>query len=135
MPSMIFPGDFSSLEKISDFIVENAQHAGLDEKAVYQVQLAVDEACSNIIEHAYRESEDGEIVCTCTILDDGLQIVLEDQGEQFSPDEIPELDVGVPLDKLGSRGAGVFLMKKLMDEVKFDFSRTEGTILTMKKKK
>lgn len=135
MPSQVFPGDFSSLAKISDFIAENALLAGLDEKAVYAVQLAVDEACSNIIEHAYRGQEGGEIECICNLDEDGLEIILKDQGEKFDPDEVPDLEIGVPLEELGNRGAGLFLIRKIMDEVHFDSSRPEGTTLIMKKKK
>lgn len=135
MPSQVFPGDFSSLAKISDFIAENALLAGLDEKAVYAVQLAVDEACSNIIEHAYRGQEGGQIECICNLDEDGLEIILKDQGQKFDPDEVPDLEVGVPLEELGNRGAGLFLIRKIMDEVHFDSSRPEGTTLIMKKKK
>ena len=135
MPTKSFPGDFSSLEQISEFIAENTKLAGFDEKTAYAVQLAVDEACSNIIEHAYGKDLQGDIECSCTLVDEGIEIVLKDKGRVFTPEDVPEIDVGVPLDELGERGAGVFLMNKLMDEVKYEFSKTEGTTLTMTKKK
>jgi serine/threonine-protein kinase RsbW len=135
MPSKIFPGTFSSLEKISDFITENAENCGLDENATYAVQLAVDEACSNIIEHAYGGEGKGDIECSCNILADGLEVVLKDTGKSFVPENVQEIEVGVPLEELGSRGAGIFLIRKLMDEVHFEFSKKEGTILKLKKKK
>jgi serine/threonine-protein kinase RsbW len=50
--SQTFPGRFDSLTVISEFVTRAAQAAGLDTRAVCAVQLAVDEACSNIIEHA-----------------------------------------------------------------------------------
>ena len=53
MKSATFPGRFKSLAKISKFVIEAAKKAGLDDKAIYAVELAVDEAASNIIEHAY----------------------------------------------------------------------------------
>jgi len=133
MASRVFPGKFSSLEKISQFIEEEAQNTSLDETAVYEVQLAVDEACSNIIEHAYKENEDGEIICSCTISSDAFTVILQDQAEPFEPDEIKNLEIGAPLEELGNRGAGVFLMKKLMDEVEFEFIPDEGTKLTLVK--
>jgi serine/threonine-protein kinase RsbW len=135
MASKVFPGEFSSLEKISDFIEKHAQICGLDENATYAVRLAVDEACSNIIEHAYGGEGLGNIECTCNVLDDGLEVVLRDKGKSFNPGEIQEVEVGVPLKKLGNRGAGIFLINKLMDEVHFEFSKQEGTTLVLKKKK
>jgi len=46
-----------------------------------------------------------------------------------------QVNVGVPIDQLELRGAGVFLMKKVMDEVIFEFQESKGTVLTMIKKK
>jgi serine/threonine-protein kinase RsbW len=135
MPTKSFPGDFSSLAQISEFIAENTKLAGFDEKTTYAVQLAVDEACSNIIEHAYGKDLQGDIECTCSLVDEGIQIVLRDRGRVFTPEDVPEIEIGVPLDEFGERGAGVFLMNKLMDEVRYEFSKTEGTTLTMTKKK
>lgn len=135
MASKVFPGKFASLEKISDFILEYAEASGLDDNATYAVQLAVDEACSNIIEHAYGGEGLGDIECTCNVLDDGLEIVLRDKGKAFNPDEVQEIEVGVPLEELGNRGAGIFLINKLMDEVRFEFSKNDGTTLVLKKKK
>lgn len=135
MPSKVFPGEFSSLAAISDFVVENAKTVGLDEKATYAVQLAVDEACSNIIEHAYGGEGIGDIELTINITDTGLEIILKDKGEAFDPNDIPDLDVGLPLDQMGERGAGVYLMYKLMDEVFFESTEPNGTILIMRKKK
>ena len=107
----------------------------MDENATYAVQLAVDEACSNIIEHAYEGEGKGDIECTCNILEDGLEVVLKDKGKAFVPENVQEIEVGVPLEELGSRGAGIFLINKLMDEVHFEFSKQEGTTLKLKKKK
>lgn len=135
MPTRTFPGYFSSLASIAAFIEKEAEAAGLTDQDVYSVQLAVDEACSNIIEHSYGGEGIGDIQCTCERRPDGLQIILVDHGKRFDPDAIPGPDVGAPLEELGSRGAGVFLMKKLMDLVKFEFDEEQGTTLTMLKKK
>lgn len=135
MPTRTFPGFFSSLATIAAFIEKEAESAGLSDQDVYSVQLAVDEACSNIIEHSYGGEGVGDILCTCEGRDDGLEIILVDQGKKFDPDAIQGPDVGAPLEELGSRGAGVFLMKKLMDVVDFDFDTEAGTTLTMFKKK
>lgn len=135
MASRVFEGKFSSLAKISKFVGDEAEKAGLDGKATYEVQLAVDEACSNIIEHAYSGEGQGTIVCSCKSLRDKFVVVLQDEGKHFNPKTIKQLEVGVPLEEVGSRGAGVFLMKKLMDEVKFEFLKNKGTILTLIKHK
>jgi serine/threonine-protein kinase RsbW len=134
MASKKFPGNYSSLALIGQFVAKEAARAGLDENSVYSVQLAVDEACTNIIEHAYGGENLGEIVCVCSTSSSGFEVELRDTGQTFDPKTIPDPQLGVPLEKLKSRGAGIFLMKKLMDEVKFDFTKGGETRLRMLKK-
>jgi serine/threonine-protein kinase RsbW len=131
--TVIFPGRFENLAKISEFVVRAARTAGLNEDAVYAIDLAVDEACTNIIEHAYGGEGVGEIRCTCLVLKNGLEIVLHDYGRPFNPSKIPPPDAKVRLKDLKDRGAGLFLMQKMMDEVRFEFNQREGNTLTMVK--
>jgi serine/threonine-protein kinase RsbW len=135
MPSKTFAGQYTSLAAIADFIAQAAQAAGLNSKDTYAVKLAVDEACSNIIEHGYQEQEGTKIYCSYKILKDGLKITIQDWGKPFSPDEIPDPDFNVSLFDLGPRGAGLYFMKNLMDEIKWDFESGDGNILTMVKNK
>lgn len=128
-----FPGIFESLPKIRNFVVQAAEKAGFGEADVYAVELAVDEACSNIIEHAYGGEGVGDINCTCQITDIDLTFVIRDRGRPFEPDSIPEPDFSVPLDQLKSGGAGLFLMRKMMDDVRFEFTQDEGNTLTLVK--
>ncbi|MFN2150145.1 MAG: ATP-binding protein [Anaerolineales bacterium] len=135
MPSKKFAGRYASLEKIADFIAQAAQEAGFDNKGIYAIKLAVDEACSNIIEHGYGGEESGEICCDYEVLQDGLKISIKDWGKPFNPDEIPEPNFDVDLYDLKPRGAGLYFMKKLMDEVHFKFDTGKGNLLTMIKHK
>jgi serine/threonine-protein kinase RsbW len=134
MRTITLPGRLENLSKICDFVVQAANDAGLDDSAVYAVELAVDEACTNIIEHAYGGENKGDIRCTCNITPEGLTVILQDQGRPFKPESIPAPKVKARLADLKSRGAGLFLIRKMMDEVHFDFS-AEGNSLTMTKKK
>jgi serine/threonine-protein kinase RsbW len=135
MPTMSFPGRFESLVRISEFVSKAAQDAGLDKSAIYAVKLAVDEACSNIIEHGYGGEGLGEIDCTCDITNDGLTITIRDWGESFDPSEIGDPITNVPLQDLKPRGLGLFFMRKMMDDVSFEFHPNNGNVLTMVKYK
>ena len=130
-----FPGNYKSLAPISDFIVTLSEEAGFSPTDVYAIQTAVDEACANIIDHAYRGEDIGDIEISVKTVKNGLQIVLQDNGEPFDPDEIPEPDTSSPLEIRKERGLGVFFMRKLMDDVKFQFSSQRGNTLTLIKYK
>jgi len=133
--TLTFPGRFDSLAAISEFVVRAAEAAGLDAHAIYAVQMAVDEACSNIIEHAYGGEGHGTIECTCRIKDDELTVTLRDHGRPFDPTSVPEPDLHASLEERSGGGLGLYFMRQLMDEVHFEFTPDPGNVLTMVKRK
>jgi len=130
-----FPSRFESLAGIRDFVNLAAKDAGFNEKEIYAVELAVDEACANIIEHAYDGEGKGQIECTCNDINGGLEIIIKDDGRPFDPDSVPSPDFSVDLEDLQPRGAGLFIIRNLMDDVSFTFSKNKGNILRMVKRK
>jgi len=98
MKTRIFLGNFESLASISNFIVDQAEEAGFSPSDVYAIQTAVDEACANIIDHAYGGENFGRIEIRVMPIKEGLKIVLKDTGEPFDPDDVPEPDISSPLE-------------------------------------
>lgn len=134
MPTIQFPGRYDSLEKIAVLVQQAAQELGLDSCAAYAVETAVDEACSNIIEHAYGGENKGIIELTYTIKGSELIITLRDHGKRFNPKNISHPNLSAPLKNRHAHGLGLYFMRQWMDEVKFD--RVEGSnVLTMVKRK
>ncbi len=129
-----FPGRFESLEKISHFVKNAAKRAGLGEEAVYGVELAVDEACSNIIEHAYRGEDLGEIECTCETTGSGIKIILSNHGHPFNPGQVPKPDLTSPLEKRKKGGLGLFFIDQMMDEARYEFAPGKNTLILIKHK-
>ena len=131
--TVVFPGTFDSLALIGEFFTRAAQAAGLDGRAVYSVALAVDEACSNIIEHAYGGEGIGPIECTYRIDENGLTVTLRDYGTPFDPSCVSEPDLESPLEKRDTGGLGMHFMCRMMDKVEFEFKVDTGNVLTMVK--
>jgi sigma-B regulation protein RsbU (phosphoserine phosphatase) len=133
MRTEIFPAKFDQLDAIRGFVAQAARDAGMDDSAIYAVELSMDEACTNIIEHAYQGINGGEIECTCDSDEKNLTIMIHDHGKAFDPSSIalPNLDADLESRPIG--GLGVFLMKKLMDEVRFEPLGEAGNVLTMVK--
>ncbi len=111
-----------------------ARAAGFQDKAVYSVQLAADEAASNIIEHAYEGRPDATFELNCEFEDDRLTMTFRDKGKSFDFDrvEVPDLRADLSDRKIG--GLGIYLMHKLMDQVDYQVT-TSGNVLTLIKKK
>ena len=130
-----FPGRFDSLAEINRFVTRFAETAELCPKAIYAVQMAVDEACSNIIEHAYGGQGRGPIECTCRIQGDQLIVILSDYGCPFDPASVPRPDLCANLDKRSAGGLGLFFMQQLMDQVQFASRPGVGNTLTLIKRR
>ncbi|HXV44873.1 MAG TPA: ATP-binding protein [Anaerolineae bacterium] len=128
-------GYFENLAKIGDFIEQVAKQAGLDERGVYAIHMAVDEACTNIIKHAYGGEGKGEIRLTCDIQKDGVQVVICDQGVSFDPAQVPEFDPQKPLDERKLGGMGLFFIYSLVDRVEFKFNTPQGNQLILFKRR
>jgi anti-anti-sigma factor len=120
------------LAAISDFVVDQARVAGLNEHAAWEVQLAVDEAVTNVIQHSYAQSN-GSITLTTRYADDVFTVAIHDRGRPFDPEDVPEPDLVSPLEERRTGGLGLYLMRKLMDQVEFRFEDGEN-ILTMMKR-
>lgn len=133
------PGRYEQIKDICQFVAVGAEQAGMDEAAIFHVELACDEACTNIIEHAYGAEDTGKIVVSWQIEGNAFMITIQDNGRAFNPKEIPPpLDITSSdpniLDRLKEGGLGIHFMNKLMDEVHFTFDREKGNTLIMVKK-
>ena len=135
MKTVQFAAKFEYLDEIREFVGEIARAGGFTEKDVYNIQLATDEAASNIIEHAYEKITDGVLELSCGVRNDLITIILVDHGESFDPSEIPLPDLKADLSNRKIGGLGIFLMRKLMDEVSYEVKASKGNVLTMTKRK
>ena len=107
---------------------EFCQQAGIEAQERHAVILAVDEAASNVIRHAYKGDPAQELALTWRSIQGGIEIEIRDQGEPFDPREktIP------PPDELRVSGRGLFLMRTIMDQI--DYRREGSTNLVRMRK-
>lgn len=135
MQSVRFAAKFEFLDEIREFVGEIARTGGFGDKDVYNIQLATDEAASNIIEHAYEGVSDGVLDLSCGVDKEAIRIVLIDYGDPFDPSAIPMPDLKADLSDRKIGGLGIFLMRKLMDEVQYEPRDDKSNVLTMIKRK
>lgn len=124
-----------NLARIAAFVSDVAESWDLGPKETFDIQMAVDEACTNIIEHGYRGDETGTIEISCRQTREGCTITIRDFGRTFDPDAVPEPDTEAPLEERPIGGLGLFFMRQLMDEVHFQFDEERGNLLTMTKRR
>jgi serine/threonine-protein kinase RsbW len=132
MKTLTFPGSYSSLVKIGEFVTQAAKSIGFDGFELYKIETAVDEACSNIIEHAYGQENIGDIVVSVVTDLEIITITLTDFGEPFDPKYVKQPDLDADLEVREDHGLGIYMMKQWMDVVIFDTNQ-EKNVLTLVK--
>ncbi len=132
---MTFPASFEFLDEIREFVAGVAREGGFAEKEIYSLQLAADEAATNIIEHAYEGVTDADFDVACEMRGDTLTITMRDYGKPFNPSNVklPNLKASLSERKIG--GLGLYLMRKLMDEIHYISNPKTGNLLTMTKRR
>jgi len=108
----------STLVEVRDFVARICRYAGFDAADIGNFKLAVDEACTNIIQHSYRNMG-GEISIEVSYCSGWVEICLRDEGESFDFGAValPDLDHYVAIGKRG--GLGIYLINRIMDEVEY----------------
>ena len=113
------PNDPASMPVIRDFVGNVAKGMGFGEEERASIELAAEEAASNVILHAFAPGEEASfsVICETTAL--GLKIILQEMGRPFDPSLVPECAPAGP-DPASSEGVrGICLMRGKMDEVSF----------------
>lgn len=137
-----FPGRYEEIQKICQFVANGATASGLDANAIFHIELACDEACTNVIEHAYGGEGKGKIRVSWQYHHNTFTITIHDNGRSFNPavvpkPALPELSEDAPppdVDDVKVGGLGIHFIEQLMDEVVFSFDEKEGNTLTLVKK-
>lgn len=130
-------GRYEKIQSICRFVADGARRSGLGEDATFHVELACDEACTNIIEHAYGGEGIGKIEVSWRVMGDHFEITIRDQGRAFDPSLIAAPAISSAPDgdhEIQVGGLGIHFMRKLMDDITFDFDDKNGNTLTMTKR-
>lgn len=117
------PASLDQLRFITAFVAKHAGTVGFPPEQIHRIELAVDEACSNIILHAYDQAAGGKIVVRVRAVPRSeIAISLVDTGKTFDPAGVPDHNPDVNLDSVKIGGLGIFLIRQAMDDVRYEFN-------------
>ncbi|MHC4879818.1 MAG: ATP-binding protein [Planctomycetota bacterium] len=124
------PSDTARGREVQELIVSGMEQKGFSPRDVFGVRLALEEALVNAIKHGNRMDPDKSVQVDWTLSDDTIHIVIEDEGEGFDVNDVPDPTDDENLDKPGGRG--MMLMRSFMSIVEYNDS---GNRLTLEKRK
>ncbi len=122
-----------NLSRIREFIKTTSEEAGFDKDTANKIVLATDEACTNIIKHAYKNIKTGRIEINISFKNKKFTVSISDSGKHFNSSSVPEPDLPRYYQEKKVGGLGMYLMKKLMDEVKYSQQNDKKNKVTLVK--
>ena len=124
-----------NLRKVSEFVRDIGRQIRLTEDALFDVDLAVEEASANIVRHAYGTGHAGDILLRVETADDVVRITLTDWGLPFDPEKVTPFDVRATVKTRTEGGTGLRLIHRLMDDVARETASAPGgpNVLTLSK--
>jgi serine/threonine-protein kinase RsbW len=115
------PIETANLEIVREFVARIAKNMEFSEENIHRIELAVDEASTNVIKHAYRQAKTNKeyLILEVTTYKDRIEIDVIDTGQGFDPAKIQTPEMDVYLKKMKRGGLGLYLIKTLMDKVEY----------------
>jgi sigma-B regulation protein RsbU (phosphoserine phosphatase) len=131
---LILHNDIQQIPQLASFVEAVAEIAQLDVALTMSLNLALEEAVSNVIMYAYPPGSDGLVDVEAVVRKDELEFIISDNGVAFDPTAAPEADVTLDVDERPIGGLGIFLVRNIMDRVTYTRSDDGKNILSMTKK-
>ena len=128
------PSSTENLSMIRDFVGSIGERAGFDKRDLMQLELAVDEACANVIEHAYGSDTTHEVTVKAVLDADSVEIRIIDTGKGFEPAKVKQEEIDTLISERKSGGLGMRLINRVMDEVQYEIVPGQKNELRMVKR-
>ena len=126
-----YPSSVDYLENVEAVTVKIANEAGFDESAIDDISIAITELFNNAIHHGNQNDINKKVHLTYTLSGKALSISIRDEGPGFEPDTLR--DPLAPENLLADNGRGIYLVKMLMDKVRFNITDKGSEIIITKK--
>lgn len=120
------------LTQVAVFVEELCEELGQGAELVFNLNLVLEEAMTNVIMYAFPERGEHQIELTAQTADGVLSLTVQDDGLAFDPTAVPEADVTLSAEERPIGGLGIFLIRQIMDEVSYQRMQDKN-VLTMKK--
>ena len=129
---LVIKNEISEIGKLATFIEELGEELVLTPDLIFNLNLALEEAVTNVILYAYPKEEQKDIFISANMSDNILIFVLTDSGKEFDPTKVPDADITLSAEEREIGGLGIFLIRQIMDTVEYQ-RIDEKNVLSMSK--
>jgi serine/threonine-protein kinase RsbW len=131
--TIFLESDLVNLAKARDFISKMAKASGAEESDITKIEISCDEWSANIIEHSLGNKGDRGFTIECRSLNNKFFVIYEHEGVRFNPIEQDMVDIDEHFEGANERGLGLFIMREMMDEIHYEYTKNKINRLTLVK--
>lgn len=130
---LTLPNDIETIPQLNEFIDSIAEEIGIDMSLTMSLNLAIEEAVVNVMDYAYPAGVKGDVEIEVVADDNWLTFTISDSGVAFDPTTKKDADITLSAEERPIGGLGIFLVRQLMDTIRYE--RVNGkNVLTLRKK-
>lgn len=130
--SFILKNNLSELEVLCDNLRQFCQEVGLSKRQSFEINLALDELFTNIINHGFRDKEEHQVHVTCSEVDGAVEITIEDDGIPFNPAAAPHPNLKCAFRDREIGGLGIHLIRSYMDHIEYKRQNDKNILVLTK---
>jgi serine/threonine-protein kinase RsbW len=127
------PGDAAQLPALLRFLQDFWREFKLTPAEALAFELALEEVFMNVVMHGSRADRAPGVKVSMTVVDGGVMLTVEDDGPAFDPLSLPAPDLTASLEARRVGGLGVFLVRQVMDSVRYERRDTTNRLQMTKK--
>ena len=116
---LLLQNDVRQIPQLADFVETIAQESNLDQALAMTLNLALEEAVTNVIMYAYPKGSQGLVDLEAIVRKDSLVFILSDSGKPFDPTAAPKADISLDVEERPIGGLGIYMVMNIMDSVAY----------------
>ena len=129
---LVLKNEIEEISKLEGFMETIGEATGIDLSLVVSLNLALEEAVTNVISYAYPEGQEGTVDIDVRATKEQLEFVISDRGIPFDPTTKEDADITLGVEERPIGGLGIFLVRQLMDTILYEY-KDKKNILTLRK--
>ncbi|MCU0507157.1 MAG: ATP-binding protein [Anaerolineae bacterium] len=122
------------ISELLDFVDAFCEQAGIGERDQFDLRLAIEEVCANVMMHGYSERAPGPLEISFCADDETISVTISDRAEPFDPEHAPPPDLDSPPELRPIGGLGWHLVRQVMDDVRYRYDATYGNTVVLTKR-